>query len=559
MSYKWPGIPNGDYSFDHGRAVWNKIINYLRRLSEKLDEDIVDATADRRGMMTATDKDKLDGVEPGAEVNQNAFSGVKVGSSVIEADGKTDVLELVAGTGIELTVDTTNDKVTIGGTEVSTTAAGLMSATDKSKLDGITAEAEVNQNTFSNIKVGSTTIAADTKTDTIELAAGTGITLTPDAANDKVAIKVTDNTYFPIGGGALTGTSIVRNRNDTWLWLNGGTDWNKGGQILFYGPEYSDASLRGVVQIRAVIDETSIKNLNCYPNGDLTWNGNQIVTFADAATSTKDGLLTATDKSKLDGITAGAEPNQNAFSTIKVGSTSITADTKTDTVQLVAGTGITLTPNSTDDKIQISVTANTYADANHTHNYVSRAGDTLTGTNITRTVDDSWLWFNGGSGWTKGGQLQLYGESYGTAAYKGVAALRATAPNIGDKYFMCYPNGDLTWDGVDVVTLAKYLLSFDTSSNPRPYIAKLPNGVMIEAFLSGGIAVDSNGRVTLTFPEAFLDTPICVFGKYSASYDFSIYSSNTARVIVRCTNSSGSALASGTNVGIAMIALGRWK
>lgn len=57
---------------------------------------------------------------------------------------------------------------------------------------------ETNQNAFSNVKVGSTTIAADTTTDTLELVAGTGITLTPDATNDKVTIASTasgDNSY----------------------------------------------------------------------------------------------------------------------------------------------------------------------------------------------------------------------------------------------------------------------------------------------------------------------------------------------------------------------------
>ena len=47
---------------------------------------------------------------------------------------------------------------------------------------------EANQNAFSNVKVGSTTIAADSKTDTLELVAGDNITLTPDATNDKITI-----------------------------------------------------------------------------------------------------------------------------------------------------------------------------------------------------------------------------------------------------------------------------------------------------------------------------------------------------------------------------------
>lgn len=47
-----------------------------------------------------------------------------------------------------------------------------------------------NQNAFSNIKVGSTTIVADSITDTVEFV-GSNVTITPDAANDKVTFGIT--------------------------------------------------------------------------------------------------------------------------------------------------------------------------------------------------------------------------------------------------------------------------------------------------------------------------------------------------------------------------------
>ena len=49
-----------------------------------------------------------------------------------------------------------------------------------------------HQNTFSTVKVGSTNVVADKAGDTLELAAGSNITLTPDATNDKVTIAATD-------------------------------------------------------------------------------------------------------------------------------------------------------------------------------------------------------------------------------------------------------------------------------------------------------------------------------------------------------------------------------
>lgn len=59
---------------------------------------------------------------------------------------------------------------------------------------GVTA-LTAHQNAFSNIKVGSTTVAADSAGDTLELAAGSNVTLIPDATNDKVTIAATDTTY----------------------------------------------------------------------------------------------------------------------------------------------------------------------------------------------------------------------------------------------------------------------------------------------------------------------------------------------------------------------------
>lgn len=75
---------------------------------------------------------------------------------------------------------------------------------------GVESGAEVNQNAFSNVKVGNTTVAADIKTDTIELVAGSNVILTPDAANDKVTIAAKDTTYIPASSSPIMdGTATV--------------------------------------------------------------------------------------------------------------------------------------------------------------------------------------------------------------------------------------------------------------------------------------------------------------------------------------------------------------
>lgn len=56
----------------------------------------------------------------------------------------------------------------------------------------------------------------------------------------------------------------------------------------------------------------------------------------EVATSDKDGLMSASDKVKLDGIEAGAQVNQNSFSNVSVGNVNISADTASDTLKMVA-------------------------------------------------------------------------------------------------------------------------------------------------------------------------------------------------------------------------------
>lgn len=99
---------------------------------------------------------------------QNAFGNVKVGSTTIAADSTTDTLELVAGDNVTLTPDATNDKVTIAATDTTysdatTSTHGLMSTTDKAKLDGISGSA-------------------------LDIVAGTNVTVTPDTTNGTLTI-----------------------------------------------------------------------------------------------------------------------------------------------------------------------------------------------------------------------------------------------------------------------------------------------------------------------------------------------------------------------------------
>lgn len=86
--------------------------------------------------------------------------------------------------------DTSRQATLVSGTNIKTINNNSLLGSGNLTING-----DINQNAFSNIKVDSTTIAADTTTDTFELAAGSNITLTPDATNDKITIAATDTTY----------------------------------------------------------------------------------------------------------------------------------------------------------------------------------------------------------------------------------------------------------------------------------------------------------------------------------------------------------------------------
>lgn len=107
--------------------------------------------------------------------------------------------------GIRTYAEDGTDSVSASATlsSASTSAAGMMSSSDKTKLNGIATGAEVNQDAFSNIAVsGQTTIEADSKTDTLNLVAGSNITITTDASTDSVTISAS-------GGGGGGGISVL--------------------------------------------------------------------------------------------------------------------------------------------------------------------------------------------------------------------------------------------------------------------------------------------------------------------------------------------------------------
>lgn len=146
------------------------------------------------------------------------------------------------------------------------------------------------KNVFGKVKVGTTTIEADTTQDTLELAAGSNVTLTPDATNDKVTIAATDTTYTEFGGAssATSGTRglVPAPSSETGVLFGDGNWW-------YFSVADAEANAIGS---------------GFYDNTSTTTRYIKIKN----ATTTASGLLSSTDKTKLNGIAEGAEVNVNA-------------------------------------------------------------------------------------------------------------------------------------------------------------------------------------------------------------------------------------------------------
>ena len=183
-----------------------------------------EATTTKAGLLSATDKAKLDKID--AEANKtvivNNLTSDSVTAALSAAQGKAlktaidsltgDLGELGGGDMLKATYDTNNNgyvdnadnavkfdghaisEFSMGGhtheiSDVNNLQTELNNKADKEHTHNYASKA------FKSVVVGGKTITADNQEDSLELVAGSNVTLTSDATNDKVTISAKDTTY----------------------------------------------------------------------------------------------------------------------------------------------------------------------------------------------------------------------------------------------------------------------------------------------------------------------------------------------------------------------------
>lgn len=315
-----------------------------------------------------------------------ATKGTTFLTSHQDISGKADKSATVS----TVTWDSTNKKLTKtinGSTTDVVTAATLR--TDLNVANG----AQVNQNAFSNVKVGSTTVAADAKTDTLELVAGSNVTLTPDATNDKVTIAATDTTYQS-KAAASGGTEVsLVTTGQKYIWNN-------------------KTSNTGTVTSVAVSNDT---------NGGLTVSGSPI-TSSGTVKLKHTNQITAQNTQAIYPIKIDVNGHISAYGSAV---TPLTASSTLDATKLSGTVPTGCLPSYVDDVLEYTAKANFPATGQTGKIYVDKT------TNLT------WRW--GGSAYVQISPSLALGTTsstafrgdYGNAAYTHAVTNKGSAFSSG--------------------------------------------------------------------------------------------------------------------------------
>lgn len=244
------------------------------------------ATTSAWGAMTDEDKSKLDGIAAGAQVN--------VGTNLsATADGTQLQVNSSTGSNVDLPAATTS-------------AWGVMTDEDKSKLNGIASGAQVNVGTNISVSEAASTVAINSSTGSNDsIAAATTSLAGVMTASDKSKLD-----GIASGAQVNVGTNLGQSRTGSSFTVTSSTGNNvnlSAATTTLWGvmTDNDKAKLDGIAsgaQVNVGTNITVSEGATTVAINSSTGSDDSIA----AATTSLAGVMTATDKSKLNGIASGA-------------------------------------------------------------------------------------------------------------------------------------------------------------------------------------------------------------------------------------------------------------
>ena len=329
-----------------------------------------DATTSAPGLMSAKDKEKLDGIASNANnyshptTTEHEAAAVKVGNDehghVVLGSALTKSDVGLSNVGNFLAVSTAANQG-LKDTQKSNARANIGAGTSSLVIGTSENDAAAGNHTHKYAGSASAGGPANSTKGTLTLKAGKN-TQTFNGSEDK--------TFTITAGDLGLSTAMHFIGVATVDPINKDTDPTINGYKLATGNAGDVIISKDGTKEYVLVIENNIRRWELLgPNGsyaisdhkhssaDITSMAGYSKGNAKAPITTNDTLNTAIGKLeyKVDELN-GAQKNQNAFSNITIGEKTISADTTTDTLTLVAGSNITLTPDVNNDKITIAAT-----------------------------------------------------------------------------------------------------------------------------------------------------------------------------------------------------------
>lgn len=329
-----------------------------------------DATTSAPGLMSAKDKEKLDGIASNANnyshptTTEHEAAAVKVGNDehghVVLGSALTKSDVGLSNVGNFLAVSTAANQG-LKDTQKSNARANIGAGTSSLVIGTGENDAAAGNHTHKYAGSASAGGPANSTKGTLTLKAGKN-TQTFNGSEDK--------TFTITAGDLGLSTAMHFIGVATVDPINKDTDPTINGYKLATGNAGDVIISKDGTKEYVLVIENNIRRWELLgPNGsyaisdhkhssaDITSMAGYSKGNAKAPITTNDTLNTAIGKLeyKVDELN-GAQKNQNAFSNITIGEKTISADTTTDTLTLVAGSNITLTPDVNNDKITIAAT-----------------------------------------------------------------------------------------------------------------------------------------------------------------------------------------------------------